>query len=142
MPAIERGAQIPADGGIARVMSAHERAAAFAEGFVETQDTSVPSNLRAWRGALVIYGINPVLEALKARRVTRLRVTARPGDNVRRLDEIVALASKQGVAVERVEPPALDRAARGGVHQGVDRRHRAAGRCQHRTAGDDGWHHG
>jgi 23S rRNA (guanosine2251-2'-O)-methyltransferase len=66
-----------------------------------------------------IYGINPVLEALKARRVTRLRVSARPGNNVRRIDEIVALASKQGVAVERVDPPALDRAAKGGVHQGV-----------------------
>jgi 23S rRNA (guanosine2251-2'-O)-methyltransferase len=63
-----------------------------------------------------IYGINPVLEALKAGRVTRLRVSAR---NDRRMDEIAALASKQGIALERVDPQALDRAARGGVHQGV-----------------------
>src|SRR5215510_4322723 len=63
-----------------------------------------------------IYGINPVLEALRARRVTRLRVSARSD---RRMDEIVALAAKLGIAVERVEPQALDRAARGGVHQGV-----------------------
>lgn len=68
---------------------------------------------------MIIYGINPVLEALKARRVTRLRVTARPGDNVRRIDEIVALASRLGLAVERVDSADLDRAARGGVHQGV-----------------------
>jgi len=63
-----------------------------------------------------IYGINPVLEALKARRVTRLRVSARAD---RRMDEILALASRQGVAAERVDPAALDRAAKGGVHQGV-----------------------
>jgi 23S rRNA (guanosine2251-2'-O)-methyltransferase len=65
---------------------------------------------------VIVYGINPVLEALKARRVTRLRVSAR---HDRRIDEIVALAAKQAIAVERVEPQALDRAARGGVHQGV-----------------------
>jgi 23S rRNA (guanosine2251-2'-O)-methyltransferase len=65
---------------------------------------------------MVIYGINPVLEALKARRVTRLRVGGRSD---KRIDEIVALAAKQGLAVERVDPQALDRAARGGVHQGV-----------------------
>jgi 23S rRNA (guanosine2251-2'-O)-methyltransferase len=63
-----------------------------------------------------IYGINPVLEALKAQRVTRLRVSARAD---RRMDQILALAGTQGVAVERVDLPALDRAARGGVHQGV-----------------------
>jgi len=65
---------------------------------------------------MVVYGINPVLEALRARRVTRLRVSAR-GDA--RVDEILALASSQRVPVERVDAPALGRAARGGVHQGV-----------------------
>lgn len=65
---------------------------------------------------MIVYGINPVLEALRAGRVTRLRVSARRD---RRIDEIVALASKQGIAVERVELQALDRAARGGGHQGV-----------------------
>ena len=63
-----------------------------------------------------IYGINPVLEALKAGRVTRVRVTAR-GD--RRMDEILALAKRHGVTVDRVDPPLLDRLAKGGVHQGV-----------------------
>ena len=63
-----------------------------------------------------MYGINPVLEALKAGRVTRLRVSARAD---RRMDQILALAAKQGIPVDRVDAPALDRAAKGGVHQGV-----------------------
>jgi len=63
-----------------------------------------------------IYGINPVAEALKGGRVTRLRISARAD---RRMDQILALAATKGVAVERVDAQALDRAARGGVHQGV-----------------------
>ena len=65
---------------------------------------------------MVVYGINPVAEALKAGRVRRLKIAAR-GD--RRMDEIVALAAKHGVAIDRGDPQALDRAAKGGVHQGV-----------------------
>jgi 23S rRNA (guanosine2251-2'-O)-methyltransferase len=65
---------------------------------------------------MIVYGINPVLEALRAKRVRRLRVSAR-GDA--RMDEIVALASRQRVPVERTDAQALDRAARGGVHQGI-----------------------
>lgn len=65
---------------------------------------------------MIIYGINPVLEALRAGRVRRLRVGAR-GD--RRVDEAVAIARGAGVPVDRVDAAALDRAARGGVHQGL-----------------------
>jgi 23S rRNA (guanosine2251-2'-O)-methyltransferase len=65
---------------------------------------------------MVIYGINAVMEALKAGRVRRLRVAAR-GD--RRVDELLALARQRGVPVERTDPGSLDRAARGGVHQGI-----------------------
>jgi 23S rRNA (guanosine2251-2'-O)-methyltransferase len=57
-----------------------------------------------------------VLEALKAKRVARLRVSARSD---KRMDEILARAAKQGITVERVDVQALDRATRGGVHQGV-----------------------
>jgi 23S rRNA (guanosine2251-2'-O)-methyltransferase len=63
-----------------------------------------------------IFGINPVIEALRAGRVRRLRVSARSD---KRIDEILARAAKQGVAVERVDAQALDRAAKGGVHQGI-----------------------
>jgi len=65
---------------------------------------------------MIIYGINPVLEALRATRVRRLRVSAR-GD--KRIDDVLALAAAQHVAVERVDAQALERVARGGVHQGV-----------------------
>jgi 23S rRNA (guanosine2251-2'-O)-methyltransferase len=65
---------------------------------------------------MLIYGVNPVLEALRARKVQRLRISARTD---KRMDEIVALAGAQKIPVERVDAQALDRAARGGVHQGV-----------------------
>jgi len=65
---------------------------------------------------MLIWGINPVLEALRTNRVRKLRVGAR-GD--RRLEEAVGLAREQGVAIDRVDAQALDRAARGGVHQGI-----------------------
>lgn len=65
---------------------------------------------------MLVYGINPVLEALKAGRVTRLRVSPRAD---RRMDQMLALAARQGIAVERADAAALDRATRGAVHQGV-----------------------
>jgi 23S rRNA (guanosine2251-2'-O)-methyltransferase len=66
--------------------------------------------------ALIVYGIHPVLEALRARRVLRLRVSARRD---KRMDEVLALAAAERVPVERADAQALDRSARGGVHQGV-----------------------
>lgn len=65
---------------------------------------------------MIVYGINPVLEALRAGRVRRLRVGAR-GD--RRIDEVLTLARGANVRVEHVDAQALDRASRGGVHQGI-----------------------
>lgn len=72
---------------------------------------------------MLIYGINPVLEALKAGRVTRLRVSERGSA---RLAEILRLASDQEVAVRRVDVATLSREARGQVHQGVVAELRAA----------------
>jgi 23S rRNA (guanosine2251-2'-O)-methyltransferase len=65
---------------------------------------------------MVIYGINPVLEAIRTGRVRELRVGERGGG---RVQEVLAAAALAGVAVRRVAPPDLDRAAQGGVHQGV-----------------------
>jgi 23S rRNA (guanosine2251-2'-O)-methyltransferase len=65
---------------------------------------------------MIVYGINPVLEALRARRVTAVRVGPRGGA---RMQELLALASERGVIVQRVDAHLLDRLARGGVHQGV-----------------------
>lgn len=65
---------------------------------------------------MFVYGINPVLEALRAAKVRRLRIAGRTD---KRVDEILAHAAKQGITVERVDPRVLDRAAKGGAHQGV-----------------------
>lgn len=65
---------------------------------------------------MVVYGLHPVLEALRAGRVRRLKIGVR-GD--RRTDDAVALAKAAGVPVERVDGQALERLARGGLHQGI-----------------------
>jgi 23S rRNA (guanosine2251-2'-O)-methyltransferase len=65
---------------------------------------------------VIIYGINPVLEALRAGRVKELRVGERADD---RLKQLVALAGERGVRVRRVPTDALERDSRRGVHQGV-----------------------
>jgi 23S rRNA (guanosine2251-2'-O)-methyltransferase len=67
---------------------------------------------------VLIYGINPVLEALRARRVTSLRVSPRADD---RLTTLVRLAEEQDVPVRRVSTDELDRLAGGARHrhQGV-----------------------
>ena len=65
---------------------------------------------------MIVYGLNPVLEALRAGRVRKLRVGPRSD---RRVEEVLALARKSGVPIERADAAALDRAARGGVHQGL-----------------------
>lgn len=65
---------------------------------------------------MIIYGVNPVLEALRSGSVRELRVGER---NDARLQELLSLADKRGVPVRRVQADALNRDARGGVHQGV-----------------------
>jgi 23S rRNA (guanosine2251-2'-O)-methyltransferase len=65
---------------------------------------------------MIVWGINPVLEALRHGRVRRVRVGPR-GD--RRIDGALALAREIGVTIERVDAPTLDRTTRGGVHQGI-----------------------
>ena len=69
---------------------------------------------------MIIYGINPVLEALRAGRAKELRVGDRADG---RLKQLLALAAERGVRVRRVPVDALDRDSRRGgqrgVHQGV-----------------------
>ena len=65
---------------------------------------------------MIIYGINPVAEALRAGRVREIRIAARDDDRLRR---IVADAATRGVRVVSVSRDALDRDAQHGVHQGI-----------------------
>ena len=65
---------------------------------------------------MIIYGVNPVLEALRAGRVKELRVGDRADGRVKQL---LALAAERGVRVTRVPADLLERESRRGVHQGV-----------------------
>jgi 23S rRNA (guanosine2251-2'-O)-methyltransferase len=65
---------------------------------------------------MLIYGINAVVEALRAKRVTELRVAARDDARLRRLLEE---ASAGGVKIVQVARDALDRETKGASHQGV-----------------------
>lgn len=65
---------------------------------------------------MVIYGINPVIEALRAERVQEVWTLERQGG---RIADVVDAARRAGVPVRRATPAELDRLARGGVHQGV-----------------------
>lgn len=64
----------------------------------------------------VIYGINAVSEALKARRVSRLIHERGAGP---RVDELVARAHELRLGIETLDRRGMDKLARGGVHQGV-----------------------
>jgi 23S rRNA (guanosine2251-2'-O)-methyltransferase len=64
----------------------------------------------------VIYGINAVSEALKARRVSRLIHERGAGP---RVDELIARAHELRLGIETMDRRGMDKLARGGVHQGV-----------------------
>ncbi|MCC7127172.1 MAG: 23S rRNA (guanosine(2251)-2'-O)-methyltransferase RlmB, partial [Acidobacteria bacterium] len=65
---------------------------------------------------MLIYGMNPVAEALKARRVRAIRVADRADA---RMTALLDEAQAAGVPVRRVTKDALDRETRHGVHQGI-----------------------
>jgi 23S rRNA (guanosine2251-2'-O)-methyltransferase len=65
---------------------------------------------------VIVYGINPVVEALRAGRVKEIRVGQRADQ---RLRQLLALAGERNVRVRRVPPDVLERDSRRGVHQGV-----------------------
>jgi 23S rRNA (guanosine2251-2'-O)-methyltransferase len=65
---------------------------------------------------MMIYGLHPVLEAVRAGRVRRLQIGARAD---RRIEDVVAAARSRGIPVERVDERALARAAGARAHQGV-----------------------
>jgi 23S rRNA (guanosine2251-2'-O)-methyltransferase len=65
---------------------------------------------------MLIYGIHPVLEALRAGRVTSIRVSPRAED---RVTAAPRRAEDQGIPVRQVHAADLDRETRGAAHQGV-----------------------
>jgi 23S rRNA (guanosine2251-2'-O)-methyltransferase len=67
----------------------------------------------------VIYGVKPVLEALRAGRRPLLSVTVAEGAHDHRLAEIFTLARSLGVPVRRAPRAELSRQTGGANHQGV-----------------------
>ena len=65
---------------------------------------------------MIVYGINPVLEALRAGSVRAVRLGTGSSS---RTAEVRRLAVTTGTPVSRVPTEALDRATGGAVHQGV-----------------------
>jgi 23S rRNA (guanosine2251-2'-O)-methyltransferase len=65
---------------------------------------------------MIVYGINAVSEAMKARRVVRLIHERGAGP---RVDGLVARAQELRIATDTLDRRALEKLARGGVHQGV-----------------------
>lgn len=65
----------------------------------------------------VIYGINPVLEALRAKRLNKIYLA--PGRGGQEVDEIRANARRQRATVQTAPREVLDRMARTAKHQGV-----------------------
>ena len=69
---------------------------------------------------MIIYGINPVLEALRAGRVKEIRLSSDAAERGnQRLRQLVTLADERKVPVRRVPVDLLERESRRGVHQGV-----------------------
>lgn len=67
----------------------------------------------------VIYGVNPVLEALRGGNRPVERISIALGVRINRFHELMSAAKEHGIPVLRQPPAALDRAAEGRPHQGV-----------------------
>ncbi|MBM3808592.1 MAG: 23S rRNA (guanosine(2251)-2'-O)-methyltransferase RlmB [Acidimicrobiia bacterium] len=65
---------------------------------------------------MIIYGINPVLDAIQAKRAREIWVAQRADD---RLQKLLQEAASHSVRVRFVTRDELDRASKRGVHQGV-----------------------
>lgn len=66
-----------------------------------------------------IYGLSPVLEALRAKRRTIHKILIAAGSNPARLNELTDAARSAGISVEKRERRALDELTRNANHQGV-----------------------
>jgi 23S rRNA (guanosine2251-2'-O)-methyltransferase len=65
---------------------------------------------------MIVYGINPVIEALRAGRVRQLWIAERRDERMR---DLLAFAATHHIAAQHVTLDVLARRSRGGVHQGV-----------------------
>ncbi len=66
-----------------------------------------------------IYGLSPVLEALRARRRQIHKILIAAGSNPSRLNELSDLARRAGISLEKRDRRSLDELTRNANHQGV-----------------------
>lgn len=71
------------------------------------------------RDTEVIYGINPVLEALRSEEASLERVLVAKGRGGSALEPVLELAGQRGIAVQYVDRREIDRLAGRESHQGV-----------------------
>jgi 23S rRNA (guanosine2251-2'-O)-methyltransferase len=98
--------------------SERERASVSERRFVAAPRTSAPARVESEEGAHV-FGVQPVLEALRAGTRNVERVTVAEGAHESRLQEIFELARAARVVVRRAPRTELQRLAPGANHQGV-----------------------
>ena len=82
-------------------------------------DARPPSEVRERADESQLFGVQPVLEALRAGRRPIERLTIAEGVHERRLDEIFELARRDGIPIRRAPRAELQRLAGGAFHQGV-----------------------
>ena len=80
------------------------------------RETNAPRVGKGFQRPMIIYGVNPTAEALRAGTVAKIWV--RNGAN-RRVEQIVILARRAGITVCRLETPELNRLVSGEAHQGI-----------------------
>jgi 23S rRNA (guanosine2251-2'-O)-methyltransferase len=66
-----------------------------------------------------IFGLSPVLEALRARRRAIHKILIATGAGPSRLNDLVEMARRAGIAIEKRDRRALDEMTGGSNHQGV-----------------------
>lgn len=67
---------------------------------------------------MIVYGLNPVLEAIRAQ-PERIHYIAVSREHGSKLHRVIAEARKAGVAVRQVGAEQIERLASGGVHNGI-----------------------
>ena len=95
--------------------------------FDEQHDSDVSQEDKQSHATDIIYGLIPVLEALRAGGKKLEQITIAEGAKHQRFRELLNLARQAGVPVHRAPRLALDRALPGVTHQGVIARTAAAG---------------
>jgi 23S rRNA (guanosine2251-2'-O)-methyltransferase len=106
-----------------------QRAVTRSDGSSRSEVIGDPTNARPSgqsSDANTIYGLIPVLEALRAGKKQVEQITLAEGARHDRLRELLQLAKRNAVPIHRVPRSALDRALPGITHQGVAARMAAA----------------